>query len=410
MNAKTFLILSLVANIALGAALLTRQDAPEPAPAPESPSKSATDTKPSAAVSKPNNPAPEPEPAKPAEKKIFTWEDVESDDYRQYIANLRKAGVPEDTIRDIIIADVTKLYAKKKKDARGKPKPFEFWKPGIPVVGTMDTDAMEKMAGLEKEKNEMIKAMGFEPDIKASATASAMDQFSQMLSFLPDERQSQVQQLMMNLQQKAMKAQKDRKGMGAMLEIQQQFDKDLKAALSDEEYRDYSLRLSQTSMLMRMEASGYEPTKDEFLAVFELRKSFDEKYPPGFQRLSATPEQLEQHKEAMKVLNEDLKAALGDDRYADYQLAQKHDFRGIVQSAEQAGLGLAEAKQAYEIKTVTDKEVRDLRRNRELSQEQRAEALLKIRAATEDEIKSIFGDNYDKFNRGGNAMWLNSIK
>ena len=39
------------------------------------------------------------------------WRSIESADYRTYIQNLRKAGCPEETIRDIIIADVNKLYA-----------------------------------------------------------------------------------------------------------------------------------------------------------------------------------------------------------------------------------------------------------------------------------------------------------
>src|SRR3954462_879248 len=36
----------------------------------------------------------------------FQWASVESPDYREYIANLRAIGCPEETIRDIVIADV----------------------------------------------------------------------------------------------------------------------------------------------------------------------------------------------------------------------------------------------------------------------------------------------------------------
>jgi hypothetical protein len=35
---------------------------------------------------------------------------VESADYRAYIANLRRIGCPEQTLRDIILADVNMLY------------------------------------------------------------------------------------------------------------------------------------------------------------------------------------------------------------------------------------------------------------------------------------------------------------
>src|SRR5438128_12417542 len=48
------------------------------------------------------------EPVKPT--KSFDWRMVESEDYKKYIANLRSIGCPEETIRDIIVADVAKLF------------------------------------------------------------------------------------------------------------------------------------------------------------------------------------------------------------------------------------------------------------------------------------------------------------
>ena len=41
--------------------------------------------------------------------KQMTWETVEAADYREYIENLRNIDCPEETIRDIILADVNKL-------------------------------------------------------------------------------------------------------------------------------------------------------------------------------------------------------------------------------------------------------------------------------------------------------------
>src|SRR5262249_55086014 len=47
-------------------------------------------------------------------RQFFTWQEVESPDYPTYIANLRDIGCPEQTIRDIIIADVNALYARRR--------------------------------------------------------------------------------------------------------------------------------------------------------------------------------------------------------------------------------------------------------------------------------------------------------
>jgi hypothetical protein len=49
-------------------------------------------------------------PAK-RDEQPFNWSQVESSDYRTYIANLRSIGCPEQTIRDIITADVDSQYA-----------------------------------------------------------------------------------------------------------------------------------------------------------------------------------------------------------------------------------------------------------------------------------------------------------
>src|SRR5262249_53000387 len=49
----------------------------------------------------------------------FHWEQVESADYPTYIANLRSIGCPEQTIHDIIAADVHALHA-----SRGEPQSF----------------------------------------------------------------------------------------------------------------------------------------------------------------------------------------------------------------------------------------------------------------------------------------------
>jgi hypothetical protein len=45
--------------------------------------------------------------------KPFDWSRLESSDYKTYISNLRAIGCPEQTIRDIITADVDSLYSRK---------------------------------------------------------------------------------------------------------------------------------------------------------------------------------------------------------------------------------------------------------------------------------------------------------
>lgn len=60
-------------------------------------------------------------------RQFFTWQQVESRDYPTYIKNLRDIGCPEQTIRDIIIADVTQMLREKHQEQSPRLKPNPRW-------------------------------------------------------------------------------------------------------------------------------------------------------------------------------------------------------------------------------------------------------------------------------------------
>ena len=49
-----------------------------------------------------------------ARRLLFSWQQVESADFQTYVANLRQIGCPEQTIRDIIIAEVNALFSRRR--------------------------------------------------------------------------------------------------------------------------------------------------------------------------------------------------------------------------------------------------------------------------------------------------------
>jgi hypothetical protein len=57
----------------------------------------------------------------------FLWSRIESPDYRVYVANLRSIGCPEDTIRDIITADIGALYSAKRQQLGQKGSNDGHW-------------------------------------------------------------------------------------------------------------------------------------------------------------------------------------------------------------------------------------------------------------------------------------------
>src|SRR5881396_1203923 len=84
--------------------------------------------------------------------KPFNWESVESSDYKQYIANLRSIGCPEETIRDIIRADVNRLYDEKKKQVRQQAPTREYWKNPQEFARGAGHETWMKMFELDAER------------------------------------------------------------------------------------------------------------------------------------------------------------------------------------------------------------------------------------------------------------------
>src|SRR3974390_2881754 len=60
-------------------------------------------------------------------RQFFSWQEVEATDYPTYISNLRGIGCPEQTIRDIIIADVNALFARRRASELFTPEQ-QWWR------------------------------------------------------------------------------------------------------------------------------------------------------------------------------------------------------------------------------------------------------------------------------------------
>jgi hypothetical protein len=334
----------------------------------------------------------------------FSWAQLASRDHRVFIANLRAIGCPEEIIRDIIVADVNRLYREKFAQAPGTSKKYEYWKsevfPGNPFG---DQERMQKMAALEGEKRQMLTDLGF--DITQSAMPGGVDPMAAMLDFLPESKRASVKKAMADSQSRVAEFADELRidPAGTFLKMQRETEEAVQAVLTPEEFLDYQLRFSQTAQNLRQKLSGFDPSEEEFLAIYKLRSEFDREYLPAMMKPNEAT--MAEYPKAEARVNEQIRATLGEERYAEYERAGDQSFQQLQAIVQQAGLERTAANEVYELKRAVDAQVAEVRGNQSLTAEERRTALESIGQDAERSAQQILGEDVWKRYDLSNTMW-----
>ncbi len=338
----------------------------------------------------------------------FNWSDVESSDYRKYIANLRAIHCPESTIKDIILTDILKLYAARRGQFFHNGREFKFWETDEKrKLNAKQLEEREKqLAAIDKEIPSVLRELlgiNYEREINKYFVETNEDE--RRLSFLPQEKREQLLALRDQIEGMRERVLEEANGKpsAADLEALQKIEAHRKAELgkllSGAELAEFELRTSPTSDKLRAELIGFNPSESEFRQIFELQKTVED----------ATGEK----NEAQKAVQEELKRQWGDARFAEYQRAQNPDFRDACVFSEVYELPISTAQSIFEIKQIAEAEKQNLLANVTVPEAQKLEALKAIQIETEKNLRQTMGpkvfSNYSQ-STGGWVQKLSAAK
>ena len=113
--------------------------------------------------------------------------------------------------------------------------------------------------------------------------------------------------------------------------------------------------------------------------------------------------------EADSQFQDQLKAALGDDQYAQYQRASNEQFQDFYNVAERYGLPEDVAGQAFQIQQTALAQAKQVSENPNLSPEARQSALTAIEQETERTLSGTLGANVFSTYKQRSGSWLQSL-
>lgn len=347
------------------------------------------------------------------------WAQLESEDYKTYIARLRGIGCPEQTIRDIIIADLDKLLAPEIAAAYGRRKELRYWHPEEEEMANNVNphDVFQKQHELEKRKRDIIHELINTDLSRERMKASGQeDYYERRLTFLSEDRRTRVRELLEQFDEAEQKIRdKETVDNGALSAsdhaqlrlLRQQREEEIDHVLAPSEKQQYELWLSPTANEVRHALYGMDATEQEFLTVYQARKAFEDAWGQRDPDLldSASRQQMEQAKADMeaKILHD-----LGEDRYADYQRGRDDDFHLLSALVTRFQLPREKAAEVYSYKNVAVNYREQVRSNPAFTALQREEALKAIAEETANAVRGVLGPKaYNHYVRSGQGRWIN---
>jgi hypothetical protein len=124
----------------------------------------------------------------------FTWDRLQSKDYKVYLANLREVQCPEETIQDIIIAAVNQEYNVREASLKLRPQHLKPWD-GPESTNSRNWDKLVQLRELLQEKHALLKELlGVDVPVEMPLIRSRDGhvKFEAALSILPEDKREAV--------------------------------------------------------------------------------------------------------------------------------------------------------------------------------------------------------------------------
>ncbi len=240
----------------------------------------------------------------PPHTTLLDWRQVESADYKQYIANLRAIGCPAKTIKEIITADVNDLFASRRA-AITRTNRYEYWR-ATPLNFT--EEQQKQLREIDEGKTETLKALGVDAsdfsNLFAEYYRNDVETKDRELDFLSESKRQLIKELR---SQEIRQISAAGQGSPNTMDIDEKTELAIKMLLTPEELHEYDLRTSVPSAQLRSVLENLQPSEQEFRTIYDT-----------WNNLQAKPAGSDEYREAQKSSEVALRRMLGSSRFEIY--------------------------------------------------------------------------------------------
>lgn len=331
--------------------------------------------------------------AAPAPASAAAWSAFLSDDLPTLIARLRAAGFPPHVIREILRNQVNARYNSRLAALMAPDPNTPYWRASPSFYGG-DSKRNEEINQLQRERAKALRDLLTDDFFSTGdVTATQRRQFGNLsrtkidaLQRIEDDYTEMMSQVRAGMNGVTLPDDREK---FALLAREKQAD--LATVLSPEELSDYTMRSSPITSMLRSRLTAFDPTESEFRAIFEMQQALNDKFAPTVGGGMIAGTDFEQRRAAQQQLDQQLKAALGDARYAEYSRATSNEFQQLSRLAQRDNIPSEIAIQAYNTRDRVALESNRIFDDTSLSTDQKRAALQTLAQTTRTQLLASLG-------------------
>lgn len=331
------------------------------------------------------------------EGRADVWSTLHSTDLTKLVAQLRAAGFPPALVRAVVDAEVERQFSPRIKELTRVVNETPYWKPD-PGYYAGNAKLFESISQIYRERSRLLRDLlgtdayawgGIDP------TTAQKRQFGNLPSAkidlvqrINDDYAEMIGQVRAATQ--GITLPEDREKM-ALLEREKRAD--LAAILTPEELAEYEMRSSPITMRLRTAFTIMDANEAEFRAIYTIHEGYkDVLYPTSMGGITFTGvDAMEKRREATRQINEQVKTALGDARFAQYQRATDTDFQQLYRLGQRDSIPYDTLVRAYDVRGPTAEASIRIVDDRALSTDAKRTALKELAQTARTQLLSTLG-------------------
>lgn len=330
---------------------------------------------------------------------LFRWQNLPRDSYTNYIAGLRIVGCPEQTIRDLVTAELTEEFLRRRR-ALLAPLQADYWSHAVHGFSKILEDYKKKIDVIHEQTIGQIDIL-LPPEKKGPVYFSINPV---QIEHLAAGKLGAVKALYERFNLAAAKfmddpavtkAEKDRQ----KNVLQQQLDGDLKKLMTPEDYAEMQLRGSAHVQSLR-DLVGVDLSPEEMRAMVSLLDRYD--------KASGGPKPGQLGPDQKKAQEQEIHEILGD-RYENYLRAQDSGYAQAYRVARRFDLPVEAANQVDDVRKSVSDAAKTLQSNARLTRDQRREALLAVQRQAESTVREILGEKAATAYQHVGGDWMKNL-